>query len=234
MGSLSPPLLHARGLEKSFPSPTGRLQVLSGAELEVYAGDRIAIVGPSGSGKSTLLHILGGLETYDAGVILWEGRQLSRAVEDLALWRRVNVGFVFQFYHLIPELCVWENVALPLLLNGVKKAKAKEAVYSALSEVGLGDLGERQVEFLSGGEMQRVAILRAVIHRPKLVFADEPTGNLDPHIQRQVLDFMLNRLKESGSALVMVTHDFDLAKEMDKVFLLSDGKLHPYMVESKK
>ena len=234
MGDLSSPLLHASGLEKSFPTPNGRLQVLSGAELTIYPNDRIAIVGPSGSGKSTLLHILGGLDTYDAGLILWEGRQLSRSVDELALWRRVNVGFVFQFYHLVPELCVWENVALPLLLNGVKRAKAREVVYSALSAVGLKDLAEREVEFLSGGEMQRVAILRAVIHRPKLVLADEPTGNLDPHIQRQILDFMLNRLKESGSALVMVTHDFDLAKEMDKVFLLSDGKLHPYMVESKK
>jgi putative ABC transport system ATP-binding protein len=217
-------LLRLRGLEKSF----GAARLLAGADLEVAAGEWVAIVGESGSGKSTLLNLVAGLDRPDAGEVLLEGRALDFRDDDaLALWRRKHVGFVFQAFHLLPYLTVAENVALPLALLGHAKGERETRALAALESVGLATFGERRPATLSGGEMQRAAIARALVHRPSLLLADEPTGNLDAANAAGVLDCLAAAVKEARASALMVTHSPVAAARADRVLRLSGGRLAP-------
>ncbi|MEO5675937.1 MAG: ABC transporter ATP-binding protein [Usitatibacter sp.] len=218
-------MLEVRGLAKSF-APGAAL--LDSIDLDVAAGEWVAIVGESGSGKSTLLNAVAGLEPPDRGTVRLDGRALDYSDdESLALWRRRNVGFVFQAFHLLPYLSVAENVALPLALLG--KSKRERAVRSEqlLQAVGLPGFGNRRPGTLSGGEMQRAAIARALAHQPRLLIADEPTGNLDAGNAAAVLDCLADAVKRAGAAALMVTHSPVAAARADRVLRLAGGRLAP-------
>jgi putative ABC transport system ATP-binding protein len=207
-------------LEKRY----GDTPVFSGVNLQISAGQFIAIVGDSGVGKSTLLNCMAGLDTWQAGRLQVQGRDLSAMNADaLALWRRQAVGFVFQAFHVLPHLSVAQNVALPLLLLG-RPDPAR--VQHMLSAVGLQDLGERLPQQLSGGQLQRVAIARALVHRPALVLADEPTGNLDPTTAERVMDVLIKQTRANQAALVLVTHSQAAAGRADRTVLLKNSGIH--------
>ena len=215
-------MLELRGLSKSY----GASRLFESIDLEVAAGEWLAIVGESGSGKSTLLNIVAGLDRPDAGSVLLDGKPLDYSDDDaLALWRRRHVGFVFQAFHLLPYLTLAENVALPLALLRVPRAERTERARELLAAVGLEGFGERRPATLSGGEMQRAAIARALAHRPTLLLADEPTGNLDQANARAVLECLATTARGSGAAMVMVTHSPMAAGCADRIVRLSSGRL---------
>ena len=208
-------LLRVEGLAKRY----GASAVFENVHFTVAAGEFVAIVGDSGVGKSTLLNCLAGLDTWDAGRVLHAGTDLAVQGEtQRALWRRAHVGFVFQAFHVLPHLDVAQNVGLPLMLLG--RADAAR-VRQMLQAVGLADLGERLPQQLSGGQLQRVAIARALVHRPALLLADEPTGNLDPTTAAQVLDLLVAQTRQQGAGLVLVTHSDAAAARADRVLHLS-------------
>ena len=216
-------MLEVRGLGKSFGPGTPLFEAV---DLDVARGEWVAIVGESGSGKSTLLNIVAGLDQPDRGAVRLDGKALDFGNDDaLALWRRHHVGFVFQAFHLLPYLSVRENVALPLALIGVHGSERVHRVEAALQAVGLGALGERRPGSLSGGEMQRAAIARALIHKPSLVLADEPTGNLDEAHAGAVLACLGDAVKRAGAAALMVTHSRLAAAAADRVLRLAAGRL---------
>ena len=216
-------MLEVRGLAKSFAAGTPLFDAI---DLDVARGEWIAIVGESGCGKSTLLNIVAGLDLPDRGVVRVDGKALDFGNDDaLALWRRHRVGFVFQAFHLLPYLTVRQNVALPLALTGVYGSEREQRAQDALQSVGLGELGERRPGSLSGGEMQRAAIARALIHAPSLVLADEPTGNLDERHARAVLACLGDAVKRAGAAALMVTHSRIAASAADRVMRLAGGNL---------
>ena len=218
------PLLRARGLVKRMRSGDRDITVLGGVDLEVGAGEVVAILGPSGSGKSTLLGLLAGLDRPTAGEITLDGRALSTLDEDgLALLRRRLVGFVFQSFQLLANLTARENVLLPLELTGVQDAEQRAT--DLLDAVGLADRGHHYPAQLSGGEQQRVALARAFAPRPRLLFADEPTGNLDGATGERILELMLALQREHGTALVIVTHDMEVASRADRRVHLRDGRV---------
>ena len=207
--------LHATDLGKRY----GNSAVFSNVTFSVAAGEFVAIVGDSGVGKSTLLNCLAGLDDWDNGRIVQGATDLGTLDEtQRALWRRVHVGFVFQAFHVLPHLDVVQNVALPLLLLGRPDAAR---VQHMLDAVGLGDLGARLPQQLSGGQLQRVALARALVHRPSLLLADEPTGNLDPGTAQRTLDLLLAQTREHGAALVLVTHSDAAAARADRVLRLT-------------
>src|SRR5476651_299233 len=216
-------MLEVRGLAKSF-GPGAPL--FESIDLAVAPGEWVAIAGESGSGKSTLLNIVAGLDRPDRGEVRLDGKPLDYSDDDgLALWRRHQVGFVFQAFHLLPYLTVAQNVALPLALLGVRLAERTHRAQAALASVGLETLGGRQPGTLSGGEMQRAAIARALVHSPRLVLADEPTGNLDETHARAVLACLGEAVKRAGAAAVMVTHSRIAAAAADRVLRLAGGHL---------
>jgi putative ABC transport system ATP-binding protein len=218
-------LLELRGLGKSF-EPGNPL--LGAVDLQVAAGEWVAIVGESGSGKSTLLNLVAGLDRPDHGEVRLDGRALDHRDDDaLSLWRRREVGFVFQAFHLLPYLTVLQNVALPLALLGVAVTDRAERAAAQLAAVGLAGFGARRPATLSGGEMQRAAIARALVHGPKLLLADEPTGNLDSANAGAVLDCLAQAVKQAGAAALMVTHSPVAAARADRVLRLAGGKLLP-------
>jgi putative ABC transport system ATP-binding protein len=222
---MSARVLSVRNLSKSFSGPRAKT-VLKDISLELAAGEYVAIMGESGIGKSTLLNLIAGLERADSGQVFLDGADLCTLGDDaLTLLRRRQMGFVFQAYHVLPYLNVAQNVALPLALNRAPKDTAKARVAALLQAVRLQDRGESLPRELSGGEMQRVAVARALVHAPRLVFADEPTGNLDPESAREVLSLLRECVKAEGAAGVLVTHSLTAAATADRVYTLTQHGL---------
>jgi len=216
-----------RGLRKSFRTPAGAvLEVLRDVSLTLEAGEMVGILGPSGAGKSTLLHLVGGLDTADSGEIKLDEFDIARARGDqLASFRNSRIGFVFQFHHLLPDLTAVENVAMPLLINRMRRRDALAQALEMLERVGLGPYGSQRIGLLSGGEQQRVAIARACIRRPRLILADEPTGNLDASAGDGVGALLASFCRMEGSAVLLATHNERLARLCDRRLLLSGGCL---------
>ena len=220
------PLIQAQDIKKSFITNGNRVDVLDGVDLEIFPGDSLAIVGASGVGKSTLLHILGTLERPSAGRLWWEGTDvLALSDEQLASFRNRRIGFVFQFHHLLPEFDALENVMMPALIARRPRLQAKELAEAILLEVGLKDRLHHRVSALSGGEQQRVAVARALVMSPDVLLADEPTGNLDPRIGRQVHDLLVRLNQEKGLTTVVVTHNLELAALLAYQITIRDGKV---------
>jgi lipoprotein-releasing system ATP-binding protein len=220
------PVLVCRQLAKRYKDGQLETPVLSDVNLTINAGDRIAIVGSSGSGKSTLLHLLGGLDSPTSGDIEVLGQSLAElSVGKLSQLRNQSLGFVYQFHHLLPEFSAVENVAMPLVIGGQKPSAAKKAAEALLEKVGLGHRLAHKPSELSGGERQRAALARALITNPACLLADEPTGNLDHRTAEGIFDLIMELNQQMNTALVIVTHDRQLAARMDKVYTLVDGKL---------
>jgi putative ABC transport system ATP-binding protein len=218
--------MRLEGLAKSFEEGGRSRAVLSGARAEFAEGEFVAILGKSGSGKSTLLNLISGIDLVDRGEIWVNGQKLTTLNErQRTLFRRQNIGFVFQFFNLIPTLTVWENVILPLELAGVDNGEARSQAETLLEAVGLLDRRDTFPDRLSGGEQQRVAIARALVHDPLLVLADEPTGNLDEDTGRQVMDLLDRLTRQRGKNLILVTHSNEAAAYADRVLTLRDGRL---------
>ena len=217
-------MLHLIGLTKRYRERV----VLDQLQLEVGSGQYIAIVGESGSGKSTLLNLIAGLDRPDAGSVIIDGADIARMHDDArTLTRRAKLGFVFQAFHVLPHLTVRQNVALPLVLLGEMPEAREQRARELLAEVGLGGRDDSMPRELSGGELQRVAVARALVHRPALVLADEPTGNLDPDTATVVLDLLAREIRGRGAAGVLVTHSEAAAATADRVLRLDHGKLVP-------
>jgi lipoprotein-releasing system ATP-binding protein len=220
------PLLEIENLSKSFETARGPIHVLRNLNLTVREGERLAILGQSGVGKSTLLHVLGTLDHPTSGRVLFEGRDLfGHDPDELARLRNRNLGFVFQFHHLLPEFSAVENVMMPGLLRAESPESVRVRAAEILVEVGLAERLEHPVGKLSGGERQRVAVARALVEAPALVFADEPTGNLDPETGHRVADLLLELNASRNAALVVVTHSRELAVRLGRAVVLEDGGL---------
>jgi lipoprotein-releasing system ATP-binding protein len=221
-----PALIEIRKLQKKFSTSGGEITVLQGINLSIVAGERVAVVGASGAGKTTLMHILGGLDQPSDGEILFEGQSLF-ALHGAALdnFRNRTVGFVFQFHQLLPEFTALENVMMPLLIGGISRLEAQETAKELLEEVGLGHRLTHKPGALSGGEQQRVAIARALVRKPRLLLADEPTGNLDSGTSEEIMS-LLNRMHKSrGLTMIIVTHNQELAASLDRILQIEDGCL---------
>jgi len=223
--------LECHNLIKHFHEGASVLKVLTGVNLSVPKGETLAIVGASGSGKTTLLQLLGGLDRPTAGAVRVNGQdmgELSNA--ECGFLRNRALGFVYQFHHLLPEFNAVENVAMPLLLRRLSMAEVRQRSIELLEKVGLADRLTHRPGELSGGERQRVAVARALVTRPTVVLADEPTGNLDYRTGQRILDLLLQLNSETGASLVIVTHDADIARQMNNIAQLGDGKLSPINV----
>jgi lipoprotein-releasing system ATP-binding protein len=222
------PILALRGVERTYVTEAGSLSVLRGVNLDVYPGEVVGLIGPSGSGKSSLLHAAGLLERPDAGLIALDGRDCSKLSErQRTQVRLTTVGFIYQFHHLLPEFSAMDNVAMPAMIAGRSKAEARTSATEMLTQLGLAQRLDHQPGQLSGGEQQRVAIARALANSPKLLLADEPTGNLDPANSSAVFQALYEQARQLGVAAVIATHNMELARYMDRVFALKDGHLVP-------
>jgi putative ABC transport system ATP-binding protein len=220
------PLLKTAKLSKEYGTAFTKVEALKEVDLSIFKGEFLAVMGPSGSGKSTLLHLLGGLDNPSSGKIFMDGREISGLPDkDLTLIRRKNVGFVFQFFNLLPTLTAEENIILPLLIAGEKPKQYLEKLNLLLEHVGIIDRRTHRPEQLSGGEQQRVAIARALISDPSVILADEPTGNLDSHSGKEILKLLQVSVEKFHQTVVMVTHDPTAASYADRVIFLRDGRI---------
>jgi lipoprotein-releasing system ATP-binding protein len=224
----NPQVLAIRGLERSYLSGDRTLTVLSGVDLDVQPGEIVGLVGPSGSGKSSLLHAAGLLERPNAGQIFLDGQDCTGLNERArSRMRLATIGFVYQAHHLLPEFSALDNVALPQMIAGVSRRQARERAQDLLGSLGLAERVDHQPAQLSGGEQQRVAIARALANSPRLILADEPTGNLDPRTSAAVFENLYELARSQGVAALIATHNFELARHMDRVLALKDGHLEP-------
>lgn len=222
----SQPLLSAKNLSKTYKEGKMVTEVLKDVSFDIYPKSLLAIIGSSGSGKSTLLHLLGGLDQPTSGEIMFKSQQLNRLSEqEKARLRNQEIGFVYQFHHLLPDFTALENVAMPLLIGGVSPSEAKKRAMVMLESVNLIKRANHRPAELSGGERQRVAIGRALINNPALVMADEPTGNLDKSTADAIFDLLVKLNREHGTAFLVVTHDLALANKLDQQLIMSDGQL---------
>ena len=223
---MSEAVLSIRGLVRRYVTGADQISVLQGVDLDVMAGEIVGLVGPSGSGKSSLLHAAGLLERPDAGRICILGRDCSELPDRGRTRVRLgSIGFVYQFHHLLPEFSALDNVALPQMIAGRRKPDAQARAQDLLGQMGLAARAGHQPAQLSGGEQQRVAVARALANSPRLLLADEPTGNLDPATSAAVFDNLQTLVRQTGVAALIATHNLDLAKHMDRVFTLKDGRL---------
>ncbi|MCU7553944.1 lipoprotein-releasing ABC transporter ATP-binding protein LolD [Alteromonas sp. ASW11-19] len=219
-------VIRCQGISKSYQEESTTTPVLQDVSFSVNAGEQIAILGSSGSGKSTLLHILGGLDSADTGEVHINGQPiLSLSAKALASLRNQDIGFIYQFHHLLPEFTALENVAMPLLINGTSPSEANRRAAEKLDQVGLSHRLTHKPAALSGGERQRVAIARALVNNPSIVLADEPTGNLDHRTGEQVYALLKSLSEQQGTCFVVVTHDRSLAAQMDRTLTIRDGRL---------
>ncbi|PZU74186.1 MAG: ABC transporter [Brevundimonas sp.] len=231
--SKSAAILSVRGLTRTYDTAQGGLTVLRGVDLDVYPGEIVGLIGPSGSGKSSLLHAAGLLERPTAGVVTIDGEAVGDLDERARTRLRLSrIGFVYQFHHLLPEFDARDNVALPMRIAGVSQAEARRRAEETLKALGLGDRLTHQPAQLSGGEQQRVAIGRALANGPRLLLADEPTGNLDPTTSQSVFESLRSLAKTTGVGALIATHNMELAGHMDRVFALKDGLLEERAAES--
>jgi putative ABC transport system ATP-binding protein len=225
-------MIRLEGVSRTYQLGSQAVHALVDVNEEIQTGEHLAIMGPSGSGKSTLLNTLGCLDRPTSGGYFLDGRDVAQLSDsELTQIRRHQIGFVFQFFHLVPRLTAAENVALPLVFAGVPRGERNERMAEALARVGLTDRAAHRPNELSGGERQRVALARATIMRPKLLLADEPTGNLDSASGKVVLD-LLDELNDEGLTLVVVTHDINVAKRADRIIVLVDGKVRKRLPHS--
>ncbi len=227
---MAKPVLELQNVTRTYSSSGGELEVLRGADLVLCTGELVGLVGPSGSGKSTLLHLAGLLEPPQGGEVLLEGVACG-SLPDRALTnlRRHKLGFIYQFHHLLAEFSAEDNIAMPLMIAGVARKDARTKADALLAEMGLSDRGHHQPGQLSGGEQQRVAIARALANDPRLIIADEPTGNLDPATTERVFATLIKMARSEGAAVLVATHNMSLIKHMDRVLTLKDGKLVDYV-----
>jgi lipoprotein-releasing system ATP-binding protein len=220
--------LELRGVRRVFKQAGTELQVLNGVDLALQPGEVVALVGPSGAGKSTLLHLAGLLERPDGGTVLIGGEDCSNLSDERrTLLRRSDIGFVYQFHHLLPEFSALENVMLPQMIAGIARGRARAKAAALLDQVGLAPRAQHRPARLSGGEQQRVAIVRALANDPNLLLGDEPTGNLDHATGESVLNTLLDLVRRTGLAALIATHNLDLARRLDRVLALEDGRLRP-------
>jgi lipoprotein-releasing system ATP-binding protein len=227
------PVLSVRGVTRTYESAAGPLTVLKGVDLDVMPGEVVGLIGPSGSGKSSLLHAAGLLERPTSGEIRIDGADVGGLDERARTHIRLaSIGFVYQFHHLLAEFDARDNVALPLRIAGVGQAQARERASEVLTALGLGERLTHQPAQMSGGEQQRVAVARALANRPRLLLADEPTGNLDPATSQTVFEALHRLVKDTGVAALIATHNMELAGHMDRVFALKDGHLEERPAES--
>jgi lipoprotein-releasing system ATP-binding protein len=224
--------LSLEGIARAYKTGSGRLPILTDANLSVAIGEMVALVAPSGVGKSTLLHIAGLLEHPDAGEVVINGEAASRLSDDgRTALRRRQIGFVYQFHHLLPEFSALENLVLPQMIAGLHRREAEKRALELLAYLRVDKRASHRPAELSGGEQQRVAIGRAVVNAPRLLLADEPTGNLDPHTAEHVFAALKSLVRESGLAALIATHNYALAAEMDRIVTIEDGAIVPAKVE---
>ncbi len=222
------PVLSLKGVTRHYKSGDRELNVLRGVDLDLYPGEMTGLIGPSGSGKSTLLHVAGLLEQPDSGQVFFNGKDaLKMSDRDRTVVRRLQIGFVYQFHHLLPELNAVDNVASPLMINGMSRAKARKRGAELLRQMGLNERDHHRPGQLSGGEQQRVAIARSLANKPKVLIADEPTGNLDPNTSRVVFQNLFDIARQEGVAVLVATHNVELTTYMDRVLTLHEGQLAP-------
>lgn len=222
-------LLMAKGLHKQYKQGGKVLQVLNNVDLRISAGEITALVGPSGSGKSSLLHILGLLDSASSGQILMGSDDIAKITDaQRTKLRSLHIGFIYQFHHLLPEFSAVENVALPLVIAGEPMKTAQVKALELLEQLGLGHRVKHRPAELSGGEQQRVAIARALVNDPYLLFADEPTGNLDPDTSDEVFELLLGLVRSRGIGALVATHNLDLARQMDRILEVKSGRVLPY------
>jgi len=226
-------ILRAIDLEKSYIDSDQRIEVLKGASLDVDSGDLICITGKSGCGKSTMLHIMGLLDSPDRGEMIMDGKLIKAESAEAPTIRNRDLGFVFQFHYLIEDLNAWENVALPQLIQGISEKEAGKRARELLERLGLADRMNRYPNQLSGGEQQRVSLARALANKPKLVLADEPTGNLDSETGKKIIDILVRLAHEEDCCVIVATHDTGIMRQTDKTYYIKDGRIEesPELIE---